>query len=101
MMLNKIKSWFMKQIGVNSLSEMFRSQSYQTDFYNILTSRELCVLASAMAQSIDKYKDLYNNSKSDHYMNQRTLQNIQDMQYIHDMAVSTLKRIGVKPEEVE
>ena len=84
-MIREFKLWLMKIVGVNSPSKMFGAGSHwQTDFYNVLTIREACVLASAMNQSIDKYKDLYNDTKTDHYKNPRTL-----------------NKLGVKPEEVE
>ena len=55
----------------------------------LFNDRQLCVIASALYQAIEKYKDLYN--KMDSFHNKRTLQNIRDMQYIHDLCEEALK----------
>jgi hypothetical protein len=67
----------------------------------IFNERQLCILCSVLSQAIEKYTELYADSRSGHYMNQRTSRNIADMIWLHDFLSDMLIAMEVNPEEVD
>jgi hypothetical protein len=106
-MIKKIKLWLMRVVNVNSPTKMFmenknmRNKIRMFILSKIFTPKQLCVMGSALYQAIEKYQDLYNNSRSYHYKNPRTLDCINEMQRVHDLCGGTVELIGVNVEEIK